>query len=87
MSVKDIAAGSDSSSPSSLVSFKGQLFFTAYDGDGGRELWKSDGTSAGTLRVKDIATSSSSADPINLTVVGNTLCFAAYGESRRELSC
>ncbi|WP_375769792.1 HYR domain-containing protein [Archangium gephyra] len=32
----------------------GTLFFSAKDGLAGQELWKSDGTPAGTVRVKDI---------------------------------
>ncbi len=44
----------------------------------GRELWKSDGTNAGT-QIIDIDTSSfgPGSNPTNLTVVGNTLYFVA----------
>ena len=44
----------DDSDPSSLTGVGGTLFFTADDGIHGRELWKSDGTKAGTVLVKDI---------------------------------
>src|SRR5262245_40287404 len=55
--VKDIWPGSGSSHPSSGGGFlflNGTLFFAADDGRTGFELWKSDGTEAGTVRVKDI---------------------------------
>jgi len=42
------------SSPGSLTNVNGTLFFSADDGVNGRELWKSDGTAAGTVMVKDI---------------------------------
>ncbi|WP_428305558.1 ELWxxDGT repeat protein [Lacipirellula sp.] len=43
-----------SSNPLQLTNYNSQLFFTADDGVNGRELWKSDGTEAGTVLVKDI---------------------------------
>ena len=61
--VKDINPGTTngyygvyprSSSPSSLTNVNGTLFFAASDGAKGRELWKSDGTTAGTVVVKDL---------------------------------
>ena len=42
------------SRPSGFAGVGGTLFFTADDGIHGRELWKSDGTKAGTVLVKDI---------------------------------
>ena len=45
---------------------------------GGRELWKTDGTSDGTVCVKDINPGSDSSDPLDaLTVAGGTLFFRA----------
>ena len=50
--VKDIAAGTASSSPTSLVSFGGALFFTL-GSDG--SVWTSDGTEGGTVLVSPLA--------------------------------
>ena len=54
MLVKDINPGSDGSIPRILTNVGGTLFFAANDGTHGAELWKSDGTAAGTVMVKDI---------------------------------
>jgi ELWxxDGT repeat protein len=49
--VKDIFPGSNPSSPYCFVDVGGTLFFAANDGASGLELWRTDGTEAGTLRV------------------------------------
>ena len=62
-----------------LVSYAGQLFFQGSDPVTGSELWKSDGTVAGTVLVKDILPGLGIGNPSSLTVVGDTLFFAANG--------
>ena len=52
--VTDIASGTFSSIPYSLTNVNGTLFFTALDSMHGTELWKSNGTAAGTSIVSDI---------------------------------
>jgi ELWxxDGT repeat protein len=62
------------------------LFFEANDGATGRELWKSDGTEAGTVRVKDILPGDGSSYPGSLTNVNGMLVFRARdGTSGDEL--
>ncbi|MCI0459687.1 MAG: hypothetical protein L0Z62_22275 [Gemmataceae bacterium] len=72
--VKDIWPGG-SSDPGILADVNGTLFFTADDGVRGRELWKSDGTEAGTVLVKDLLPGSASSPLSNLTNVNGTLYF------------
>ena len=43
-----------SSFPDNFTEFDGKLYFTANDGENGRELWVSDGTSNGTQLLVDI---------------------------------
>ena len=52
------------------------LYFAAYEHPHGYELWRSDGTEAGTALVKDIWPGTQGA-LLNLTDVGDTLYFTA----------
>jgi ELWxxDGT repeat protein len=52
--VKDIAPGYNTSYPLLLCSTNGVVFFAADDKVNGAELWKTDGTAAGTVMVKNI---------------------------------
>jgi ELWxxDGT repeat protein len=64
----------------------GILFFAASDPAHGSELWRSDGTPAGTYRVTDICPGPCSSEPGEITVLGGELYFSATdGVSGREL--
>ena len=66
--------------PAASLSIEGTLFFTADDGIHGRELWRSDGTEAGTVMVKDArpgVEAGVARDQGSLTNVGGTLYFVA----------
>jgi len=73
--VKDIAVGPQSSSPAELTNVDGVLFFTANDGQTGREVWKSDGTTAGTVLLKDTLASRGELGPFGLANVNGVLFF------------
>src|SRR5947209_8369307 len=62
---------------SSPVAMNGALYFAATDLTHGTELWKTDGTAAGTVIVDDIDPGTLGSNPTSLTVVGSTLFFAA----------
>src|SRR5712692_5540242 len=64
------------SNPYGLTDVAGTLYFQANDGTHGYELWRSDGTKAGTTLVKDINPAGDS-NPYGLTDVAGTLYFEA----------
>ncbi|MDE2387104.1 MAG: InlB B-repeat-containing protein, partial [Actinomycetales bacterium] len=87
-----------SSDPQQIVCFNNTVYFNADDSyywqsatnTVGRELYKTDGTSAGTVLMTDLNTSAmalgsgagtNSSYPSNLTVVGNFLYFSATNTS------
>jgi ELWxxDGT repeat protein len=77
-SLTNLTSGSNATRDfTSLINVSGTLFFTKWDSATGLELWKSNGTQAGTARIKDIQPGSSDSDPQHLTNVSGTLFFAA----------
>jgi ELWxxDGT repeat protein len=63
----------------------GIAYFSGWDEAAGRELWRSDGTAAGTWRVADIAAGGPSSSPSKLTNVEGMLYFAANDGSGEDL--
>ena len=80
--VADIIPGFGGSFPRELTPTPGGIiFFTAGGPTTERasdwELWKTDGTAAGTVRVRDVRPGLGSSNPRNLTAVGNAVYFVA----------
>jgi len=78
--------GRPGSRPENLTVVRGTLYFTADDGTHGRELWRSDGTRAGTVMVRNIFAGRGSSYPGVLTAAGRRVFFSARdGVHGREL--
>ncbi len=79
--LKDIYAGTSSSSPTYLTVLGDKVLFRASDGTiapgSGTELWVSDGTAAGTVLLKDIYAGTSSGSPTLLREAGGKVWFYA----------
>jgi len=74
----DMAA--NSSDIQEFFEYNGEVFFRANNGTNGSELWKTDGTPAGTVMVKDINPAGSSV-PAQFTEANGLLFFIADGAS------
>ena len=85
--VKDIRSGTSGSLQdfSRLITSGDRIYTTANDGTTGWELWKTDGTAAGTVQVKDIRPGYAGSEPMWMMAVGNSVYFSANGGSGSEL--
>ena len=69
------------SRPRNMADADGTLFFSAYTPTTGFELWKSDGTAAGTILLKDIVVGVQGSEPRNLFAVGDRVYFQVQTSS------
>ncbi|MEH6448166.1 MAG: hypothetical protein V7765_05810 [Oleispira sp.] len=74
---KEFSEGPKVSTPYAFTPFKGELYFSGSDAEHGAELWKTDGTEAGTKMFFETDAGSSGA-PAMLTVAGDQMYFSAY---------
>src|SRR5690606_3210298 len=63
--------------PKYLTVVGSYLFFSADDGLHGPELWRTNGTAAGTVLVTDLCAGASGSNPTSLAGLGATVYFAA----------
>jgi ELWxxDGT repeat protein len=79
MMVCDIAPGTASTASTNLTNYKGELYFAANDGLSGSELWRTDGTSSGTILICDIQNGPASSFPSfsDFSQVGDILYMVA----------
>ncbi len=86
--VKDINPNNSSptnpgSGPQNFIQFGGNAYFDAGDGSAGQpgahggELWKTNGTGAGTVMVKDINPGDGGSGPDDFAIAGGSLFFRA----------
>jgi ELWxxDGT repeat protein len=78
---QDSGAGSD---PAGFVRFGNVVLFAASDGPAGRELWRTDGTRAGTQRVKDLRPGAQGSSPHDLVVFRGRVWLIASAQGLGE---
>ena len=67
------------------MSYQGAVYFSADDGTNDVQLWKTDGTNAGTVLLKQVNTTFAALPPSDFVEVNGLLYFLAGGGSSRTL--
>lgn len=70
--------------PRAFFDLDGTLLFQGTDGATGAELWRSDGTPAGTTLVKDLQPGPASSLPAEITRAGSTVFFRSDAGTQHE---
>ncbi|TWT37656.1 Peptidyl-prolyl cis-trans isomerase A precursor [Posidoniimonas corsicana] len=89
--VADISPGDDAdgnvnnSYPAYMQSVDGVLYFSAFSVASGRELWKTDGTTEGTVLVEDRIHGEKGSYPNELADINGTLFYSSEENNAREL--
>src|SRR5215208_5196710 len=73
------------SDPTNLFAAGDTLYFAATDGVHGQELWKSDGTAAGTVMVKDLLPGAAASDPTGFALLNGAVYFVAKPGATAQL--
>jgi len=73
-----VSPGANFSVQGSLKSVNGALLFAGQDSDHGTELFRTDGTAAGSYLVKDIDPGTDGGNPFSLVTSGGLLYFSAF---------
>jgi ELWxxDGT repeat protein len=76
--VRDIRSGSTGSFPSALLDVNGVVNFSAATGASGYEVFRSNGTSAGTFLLYDANPGSAHGNPWSLSVDGDVLTYLSF---------
>lgn len=63
--------------PANLTAMGGRVYYAGFTVEHGVELWRTDGTVAGTAMVKDAAPGAASSNPAKLSVANGTLFYMA----------
>jgi len=82
--IENLNAGAANSNPRFFIKLGNITIFKGTDATNGTEIWRTDGTEAGTYLIKDINPGTDSSNMFEPVVMGNYVYFRAQGENFNE---